>query len=296
VAFVTFVFVRTQMNRCAPVPVIPDVFLRSLRRGALVFAVVVAVGVVLFIAAVLWPEPELTPVRTTTPVAFVDVTIVDVETGRLVPAQTAIVDAGRIMAVGAAASVHVPSTTTVIDGRGRYLLPALWDMHTHAYAFAPLLDLPLAIAYGVTNIRDMQGCPQAGDPFIACPEDKRRWTDEALAGARVGPRIVASTSFMANGPGMRERLGDVPAFFDTATPEDARAFVRHFAGRVEAIKVYDRIPRDAYLALADEARRHGLDVVGHRPHAGRHTSRGGRMRMRTRRSCVRTRGWGTCTP
>jgi len=33
------------------------------------------------------------------------------------------------------------------------------------------------------------------------------------------------------------------------------------------VQVYDRIPRDAYLALVDEARRLGLDVVGHRPHA-----------------------------
>jgi imidazolonepropionase-like amidohydrolase len=70
---------------------------------------------------------------------------------------------------------------------------------------------------------------------------------------------------MANGPGIRKRLKNVPEFFETATPEQARAFVRHFAGRVEAIKVYDRLPRDAYLALVDEARRLGLEVVGHRP-------------------------------
>jgi imidazolonepropionase-like amidohydrolase len=43
--------------------------------------------------------------------------------------------------------------------------------------------------------------------------------------------------------------------------------VRHFAGKVDAIKVYDRIPRDAYRALVDEARRMRIDVVGHRPYA-----------------------------
>ena len=145
------------------------------------------------------------------------------------------------------------------------LLPAFWDMHTHVYAVSPLLDLPLYIAYGVTNVRDMQGCPQPNDPFIACAEEKRRWSEEAVAGTRVGPRVVHSTSFMANGPGIRKRLKNVPEFFETATPDQARAFVRHFAGRVEAIKVYDRLPREAYLALVDEARRLGLEVVGHRP-------------------------------
>jgi imidazolonepropionase-like amidohydrolase len=78
---------------------------------------------------------------------------------------------------------------------------------------------------------------------------------------------VATTSFMANGPGMLARMPGLPDFFGTATPEQARAFVRHFAGEVDAIKVYDRIPRAAYFALAEEARRLGLDVVGHRPHA-----------------------------
>ena len=220
----------------------------------------------LFAVGVIWPLDALGAVRTTTPFAFVGVTVVDLRNLSVTPHRTVIVDAGRIVAVGPTGETDVPHTARVIDGGGRFLLPALWDMHTHVYAFAPLLDLPLYIAYGVTNVRDMQGCPEADDPFIACPEDKRRWTTEAKAGERVGPRIVASTSFMANGPTTLERVKGVPEFFGTGTPEQARAFVQHFAGRVEAIKVYDRIPPDAYFALVDEARRLGVAVVGHRPH------------------------------
>lgn len=238
-----------------------------MKRGLAAIGGLLAATAILFTAGVRWPEPTLEPALTSGPIAIVSATIVDVDAGTVEPDRTVVVSDGRIEAAGAAADVAIPSGATVVDGRGRYLIPALWDMHTHVYAFAPLLDLPLYIAFGVTNVRDMQGCPKAGDPFIACPEDKRRWTREALDGTRVAPRIVASTSFMANGPGMRDRLGDVPDFFETATPDEARAFVRHFAGRVEAIKVYDRIPRDAYFALVDEAQRLGLDVVGHRPHA-----------------------------
>ena len=223
----------------------------------------IVVGAALFAAGVLWPLDELEAVRTGAPFAIAGVTVVDVRSGTLLPARTVVVDDGRIRSIGTA---H-PDGIRVIDGRGKYLLPGLWDMHTHVFAVSPLLDLPLYIAYGVTNVRDMQGCPQPGDPFAACPEDKRRWTAEALAGERVGPRIVASTSWMANGPGMVARLKNVPPYFDTATPAQARQFVRHFAGKVEAIKVYDRLPRDAYLALTDEARRLRLDVVGHRPYA-----------------------------
>jgi hypothetical protein len=237
------------------------------KRAGVFLASTVLALIALFALGVLWPTEPLEPAHSRTPLAIVGVTVVDVQAATARPGQTVLIDAGRIIAVGDAATVDLPPMAQVVDGTDRYLLPALWDMHTHVYAFSPLLDLPLYVAYGVTNVRDMQGCPQVDDPFIACAADKRRWTAEALAGQRIGPRIVASTSFMANGPGILKRMKDVPEYFGTATPGQAREFVRHFAGQVEAIKVYDRIPRDAYLALVDEARRLNLDVVGHRPHA-----------------------------
>jgi hypothetical protein len=209
----------------------------------------------IFAVGVVWPEEHLAAVRTERALALVNVTVIDVRSGTAVPGQTVVIESGRIRSIGADGEVSLPVAGRVIDGRGRYLLPALWDMHAHVLAVSPLLDLPLYIAYGVTNVRDMQGCPGPDDPFVACPEDKRRWTAEALAGARVGPRIVATTSWMADGPGMVRRLGEVPPYFDTATPLQARQFVRHFAGDVDAIKVYNRIPRDAYFALVSEARR-----------------------------------------
>ena len=245
-----------------------------LKRAAIAIICVVLLATALFTIGVLWPERELQPIRTDRPIAIVGVTIIDPATARsneaaggVVEAQTVVIDRDRIIAVDAEGAGVIPGNATIVDGRGRYLLPALWDMHTHVYAVSPLLELPLYIAYGVTNLRDMQGCPQPGDPFIACPEDKRQWTAEAITGKRVGPRIVSSTSFMANGPGMRKRLKNVPEFFETATPEQAREFVRHYAGRVEEMKVYDGLPREAYFALVDEARRAGLQVVGHRPRA-----------------------------
>lgn len=216
----------------------------------------------------LWPLPTAVPVVTDRPIAFIGVTLVDVERGVPVPGQTVVIDQGRITAVAAEGDVDPSQGTERIDAHGAYLMPALWDMHSHVYAISPLLELPLYVAYGVTNVRDMLSCPQKGDPFISCPDDKRRWTQEAVRGLRVGPRIVSTASFMANGPGMRARLPDAPAFFGAETPEEARAFVRHEAARgVDEIKVYDRIPREAYFALVDEAKQLGLDVVGHRPHA-----------------------------
>ena len=222
--------------------------------------------IALFVLGLVWPLPSATPVVADRPIAIVGGGVLDVVAGTFTPGRTVLVEGGRITAVGAADSVRIPAGTRTIAAAGRVVMPALWDMHAHVYAVAPMLDMPLYIAYGVTNVRDMQGCPKPGDPFIACAADKQRWTAEAVRGERVGPRIVESTSFMANGPGMLDRLSGVPAFFATATPEDARAFVRHQQAQgVDAIKVYDLLPRDAYFALVAEARAKGLRVVGHRP-------------------------------
>ncbi|HEX6159601.1 MAG TPA: amidohydrolase, partial [Thermoanaerobaculia bacterium] len=142
-----------------------------IRRTFLVLAAVMAIAVAAFAAGVLWPVDRLEAVRTREPLAITGVTVVDVRSGTLLPDRTVVVEQGRIRAIGT--TVPLPDATRVIDGRGKYLLPALWDMHAHVFAISPLLDLPLYLAFGVTNVRDMQGCPNAGDPFIACPEDKR---------------------------------------------------------------------------------------------------------------------------
>ena len=238
---------------------------RLLRRTLLGIAGVIALVFLVGATGVLWPLSSPVPEAQRAPVAIVGVTVVDVRQGRLIPGQTVVISGPRITEVGNEQEIVVPENAERLDGRGRFLMPALWDMHAHVYAVSPMTDLPLYIAYGVTNVRDLQGCPATDDPFIACYEDKRRWSEEAEAGRRIAPRIVEASSFMANGPGMVARLGDVPEYFDTATPEQARQFVKHFVGRADSIKVYDNIPRDAYFALVDEARRHGLPVVGHKP-------------------------------
>ena len=236
-----------------------------IRRTLIAIVGAIALAFVMLAIGAMWPLSSPAPLTQRSPVAIVGVTIVDVRHGRLIPGQTVVTSGTRIAAVGREHEVAIPEHAERVDGRGRFLMAALWDMHAHVYAVSPMTDLSLFIAYGVTNVRDLQGCPAPGDPFIACYEDKQRWSREADAGTRLAPRIFEASSFMANGPGMVARLKNVPEYFDTATPEQARRFVRHFAGRADSIKVYDNIPRDAYFALVDEARQHRLPVVGHKP-------------------------------
>jgi imidazolonepropionase-like amidohydrolase len=244
--------------------------MKILKRITFIFVACVLSLVLLFFIGVFWPKTAVKPVVSNEPYIIKNINIVDIENDALVLSKSVLIEQGKIKSIldSSQLAVHqAMAKTKMIDGDGQYLMPSLWDMHAHVFKTSPKLELPLYIAYGVTNVRDMTGCPTNDDPFIACTSDKRRWTQQANDGLIVGPRIVSSASFMVNGPSMLDRMPNLPEYFGTATPELAREFVRQHAGKVDAIKIYNNIPRESYFALVDEARRLDVTLIGHRPHA-----------------------------
>lgn len=195
------------------------------------------------------------------------VTVVDLENGELHADQTVLWERSRIVTVGRSGEVALPAGARVVEAQGRYLIPGLWDMHVHVRANGAAAThtektvLPMFIAHGVTAVRDM-GDEGGADYRDSAVPAKHRWDAEARAGLRIGPRIVAAATFAVDGP-----HGAEPEFLNAATPADARKLVRFFKdeGSADFIKVYSNIPRGAYFALMDEARRVGIPVAGHKP-------------------------------
>jgi len=68
-----------------------------------------------------------------------------------------VVEGGVVRAVGPAATTPAPPGARMVDGRGRWLMPGLVDMHVHTFQSSSsyLLDL----ASGVTSVREMNGFP-----------------------------------------------------------------------------------------------------------------------------------------
>jgi hypothetical protein len=107
------------------------------------------------------------------------------------------------------------------------------------------------IANGVTGVRNMGGDL---DQLL-------RWRADVLAGKLVGPRIVTCGPIV-DGPDPSAHGPVVVA----ANANEGRRVVDDLKRRgADCIKVYDRLPRDAYFAIVDEARAKGLPVVGHVP-------------------------------
>ncbi len=96
------------------------------------------------------PAPVLRP--ETAPLVFRDVTVIDVRDGTRRTHQTIVVAGRRITAIRSTGA-SVPVGARVIDARGRYVIPGLWDMHVHPMEYVDIA-YPLFVANGVTGVRD----------------------------------------------------------------------------------------------------------------------------------------------
>ena len=186
--------------------------------------------------------------------AITGVTLIDGTGGPARANQTVIVRGDRIAAVGSAAQLRAPGGARVIDGRGKTLIPGLWDMHTHVLAWGAKA-FPLLLANGVTTVREAGSAP---------PEAAIGMRDKVARGEVLGPRMLVAgptldAEFIRQGPWAAGRWA-------VGTPEEGRRAVDSLKKLgVDFIKVHSATPRAAYFAILEEAGKQGLLVAGHVP-------------------------------
>ena len=192
------------------------------------------------------------------PVVVTGVTVIDGTGAPPRVNRTVVVHEGRIVAVGDGAGATSPEAT-IVDGRGKFLIPGLWDMHAHltkSASYAPALY----VANGVTGVRDM-----GGDWEII-----RALRDEIDAGVRLGPRIK-SAGPMLESPARVKRMrakhpGEAVERTRVAVADSASgAKVVDSLARegVDFIKLRTVASPQAYRGIAAAARSAGLRLAGH---------------------------------
>ncbi len=187
-------------------------------------------------------------------------TVIDVEHARAIPDQAVATLGEKIVAVGDDAEVAKAwEARRQVEGRGRFLIPGLWDMHMHFGGGPALADenkalLPLYVAYGITTIRDC-----AGDMAY----DVLGWRQEIADGKLFGPRLLTS------GPKI-EGINPVwKGTLETGSEADVDAAIAKLVGlKADFVKITDStLKPELFLYAVRKARAHGLRASGHIPMA-----------------------------
>lgn len=234
--------------------------MKRLLLGFGAFILIVAITLTLCISIPLAKAPDVGLARN---IIIKDVNIVDVQNGEIIANQDVIIQDGRLSSIQAT-SAKAHAQLHVVDGRGKYLSPGLWDMHTHSFKISPQFHHPLLIANGVLGVRDMSGCLSEDDSFWACIKDRKNWNRATEAQTSLSPRYFLQSSYQTNGG--NEVPQGFPAFFkanEVANIEQLVTFYKKTGA--DFIKTYSELTPEAYNKLARQADAQGLGIAGHLP-------------------------------
>ena len=179
-------------------------------------------------------------------VAFEGVTLIPMDRERLLPNQTVVVRDGRIAEIASADRLSLPSGAVRVDGRGKFLIPALAEMHAHIPG-SDASDQEIArvlfmyVANGIGTIRGMLGDPR-----------HLPLRDRAARGELISPTIYTS------GPSFR---GATAPTVDVAV----KMVTEQKAAGYDFLKIHPGVKRDVFDALAATADKLRIRFAGHVP-------------------------------
>jgi imidazolonepropionase-like amidohydrolase len=179
-------------------------------------------------------------------VAFVDVTVIPMDRERALPGQTVVVRGGRISAIGPSSGVKPPRGSRVVNGRGKFLIPGLAEMHAHI----PGGEVPdsivertlfLYVSRGITTVRGMLGHPRHLD-----------------LRARVARGALLSPTIYTSGPSLNGNSVPTPG-------AAARIVAEQKAAGYDFLKIHPGIHGEVFDTLAATAQRLDIRLAGHVP-------------------------------
>lgn len=186
------------------------------------------------------------------------VSIIDVESGKIIPDQFIAVQGDSILEVGDQHLAEKYQSKSNLDGQNKFLMPGLWDNHVH-FGGAEYIDeneqlLPLYLAFGVTTVRDA-----AGDISL----EVLKWRDEINLGKRIGPKILTS------GPKLEGIESIWPGDLEIGNEEELELALDSLDKlHVDFIKITDNtLKPELFLEAVKRATERGYSISGHIPAA-----------------------------
>ncbi|WP_332818733.1 amidohydrolase family protein [Sphingopyxis sp.] len=189
------------------------------------------------------------------------VTLIDVEGAKAIEDQAVVLHGTDIVAVGRDAAIAQGwRARQKIDGKGRFLIPGLWDMHVHFGGGPELIEenkalLPLYVANGITTIRDASG---------DLPNQVLAWRGEIANGTLFGPRLLTSGAKIEGIAPLWKGTIEVGSEADV----DAALARLKQRDKVDFVKITDStLKPELFLYALRQAKALGLRTSGHIPMA-----------------------------
>ncbi len=185
---------------------------------------------------------------------FRDVTVIDAVRG-LRASQSVVVRGNMIVDEGVVDEVLAPRDATVVDCKGKYMIPGLWDAHMHLTNSEALLPamFPLLIANGITYIRDTAAELDLILPLLKKAEKDAQTNGRAPCIYFTGPHMDGINLIWSSS-------------VSVVTVEQAEFIINCLINAgVDELKVYDLLPRDIFFAVQSIANRKNYKLCAHVP-------------------------------
>lgn len=184
-----------------------------------------------------------------------------------------LIDGERIVKVGRAAEMTIPSDYTVVDTSGRTMLPGMIELHAHLILLGhgnygewfpwiakqgpSMLTTVMETAAKQLLMAGVTSAVDLGAPL----KESLDVRDRIARGAIPGPRMSMSGPWITRqGGGMTDQFGGIAV---TSTPQAAAEVETLAAAGVDVIKAHSGLTRDDYKAIADTAHKHNIRVHAH---------------------------------
>jgi imidazolonepropionase-like amidohydrolase len=206
-------------------------------------------------------------------IAFVNVSVIPMDTERVLSNQTVLIQGDRILSMGETRAIQIPAGAIRIDGHAKFLIPGLADMHVHfvhSGHYGESRTIPpttlrvdsaeiermllRALVNGIVTVRNMDWLvSEPADPLDTLRARSAfllRLRERVATGAVLGPQIYTAS-----------RWWDTPTLQLTAIAPQVAAYQ---AAGFDFIKPYHETAV-AFDSLAAAAHRMGLPLAGHVP-------------------------------
>jgi hypothetical protein len=187
--------------------------------------------------------------------AITHVTVIDAVNG-VRENQTVLFEQDRILAVSE--ETDLTKVTTFIDGKGRFLIPGLWDFHVHLTYESDLIEqMPaLFLSYGITSVRDTGGLLKNLLPVI----------ETMRAPDATAPRVFYSGPLLDGDYVVYDGVSRPEIGVRNATPKNAEDMIADLKSHgASFIKIYELVTPNVFTAMVDAANRLGLPIDSHVP-------------------------------